>query len=172
VGLAGEKTKFLFEPLGKQHNRAAFSCEEVALEHYLKTQARQDVEKNLAAVFVMSPDGVAVAGYYALSHYVIQSDEIPNEIRARLTRHSEIPATLIGRLARDQSRRGTNAGDMLLSDALKRCLDISRQAASWAVVVDAKTTRAAEFYKKWGFESFTSKPLKLYLPTATIEKLV
>jgi predicted GNAT family N-acyltransferase len=164
-------SEFIFEPLDSKHDRAAFSCEEPALERYLKRQARQDVEKNLAAVFVMTPDGNAIAGFYTLSHYSIQTNQIPAEIAQRLTRHGEIPATLIGRLARNIAYRGSGAGDLLLLNAFGRCLDSSKQAASWAAVVDAKNEASVKFYKKWGFNEFPSQPLKLFLPTATVEKM-
>lgn len=166
-----EKPKFIFEPLGAAHDRAAFVCEEPILENYLKVQARQDARKKLAAVFIMTADGKSVAGFYALSQYSILSGEIPEEITRKLTKHDQIPATLIGRLARHTAQRGTGAGDLLLADALQRCLVISAQAASWAVIVDAKSESGTAFYKRWGFEAFPSHPLKLFLPTATIEKM-
>jgi hypothetical protein len=123
----------------------------------------------MAAVYVMTPDGRTTAGYYTLSQYVIQSSDVPQEHVAKLTKHAEIPATLIGRLARDVKYRGT--GELLLMDAFARCLGTSHQAASWAVVVDAKDDKRAQFYKDYGFEPFPSRPLKLFLPTATIEKM-
>jgi len=153
------------------HDRAAFSCEEPGLENYLKTQARQDATKKLAAVFIMTMNGRAIAGFYTLSQYTIRSGEIPEEIARKLTKHDQIPAILIGRLARDMAYRGTGAGDLLLVDALRRCLALSRQAASWAVVVEAKSERGTAFYKKFEFEAFPSRPLKLFLPMATIEKM-
>ena len=120
---------------------------------------------------MMTVDGRAIAGFYTLSQYTIRSGEIPDEIRRRLTKHDQIPATLIGRLARDMAYRGTGAGDLLLVDALRRCLILSREAGSWAVVVEAKTERGTAFYKKFGFEAFPSHPLKLFLPIATAEKM-
>jgi hypothetical protein len=54
---------------------------------------------------------------------------IPEEIARKLAKHDQIPATLIARLA---------AGDLLLADALRRCLHVSKQDASWAVIVMLK----------------------------------
>lgn len=166
-----KRSQFFFESLGSAHDRAAFSCEEPRLESYIKTQARQDASKKLAAIFIMTVDGRAIAGFYTLSQYTIRSGDIPEAITRRLTRHDQIPATLIGRLARDTAYRGTGAGDLLLVNALQRCLALSRQAASWAVVVEAKNERGTVFYKRFGFETFPSRPLKLFLPIATIEKM-
>jgi len=41
-------SKFFSEPLGPQHDRAAFSCEVEPLERYLKLQANQDIKKDLS----------------------------------------------------------------------------------------------------------------------------
>jgi uncharacterized protein (DUF1778 family) len=169
---ADKKTpQFFFVPLGSAHDRAAFSCKEPRLENYIKTQARQDAGKKVAAVFVMTVDGRAIAGFYTLPQYTIRSGEIPAEIARRLTKHDQIPAILIGRPARDTAFRGTGAGDLLLLNALQRCLALSGQAASWAIVVEAKNERGTAFYKKFGCAAFLSRPLKLFLPIATIEKM-
>ncbi len=162
---------FFFEPLGSTDNRATFSCEEPRLESYVKRQARQDVSKKLAAVFIMSANGRAIAGFYTLSQYAIWSGEIPAEVARRLTKHDQVPATLIGRLARDTAYRGTGAGDWLLVKALRRCLAFSRQAASRAVVVEAKNECGTDFCKKFGFVPFPARLLKLFLPIATIEEM-
>ena len=47
------KPKFFIEPLGKEHDREAFSCGVEALDQYLQRQAAQDVKKHVAAVFVL-----------------------------------------------------------------------------------------------------------------------
>jgi hypothetical protein len=38
-------TNIIVEPLGRQHDRAAFHCGAEALDRYLKQQARQDARK-------------------------------------------------------------------------------------------------------------------------------
>ena len=91
---------FRFEPLHPaRHNRAAFFCNVAPLDRYLKTQACQDIKKNLSAVFVCTADGKNIAGYYTLSHHSVVLDDIPQELSEKLTRYGEVPATLIGRLA-------------------------------------------------------------------------
>lgn len=161
---------FRIEPLGKKHDRAAFSCGKALLDRYLRTQAAQAVEKNLAAVFVLTPDGVKIAGFYTLSAYVVKLDEIPEEIGKRLTRMPEVPATLIGRLARSIDFRGKRIGEILLVDALKKALENSTRVASWAVVVDAKDEEAIQFYRKYGFISIPTKRTRLFLPMETIRE--
>jgi hypothetical protein len=63
---------FKIEPLGEHHDRAAFSCGRDPLDQYLRNQAGQAVAKNLAAVFVLTPDGKKIAAYYTLSFYTVK----------------------------------------------------------------------------------------------------
>ena len=162
---------FKIEPLGEHHDRAAFSCGKDPLDQYLRNQAGQAAGKNLAAVFILTPDGKKIAGYYTLSSYTIKLDEIPEEIAKKLTRMQEIPATLLGRLARSIEFRGQRIGEILLVDALKRALQNSAHVASWAVIVDAKDEQATEFYKHYGFVPFPSKPNRLFLPMSSVHKM-
>jgi predicted GNAT family N-acyltransferase len=162
---------FKIEPLGKKHDRAAFSCGKQSLDQYLKDQAGQAVGKNLAAVFILTADGKKIAGYYTLSSYAVKLDEIPEEIARKLTRMPEIPATLLGRLARSIEFRGQAIGGILLVDALKKALENSAHVASWAVVVDALDEEAEEFYRRYGFLAFPNKPNRLFLPMNSIQKM-
>ena len=162
---------FKVEPLGKKHDRAAFSCGEDSLDQYLKNQAGQAVGKNLAAVFALTPDGARVAGYYTLSPYAGKLDEIPEELSRKLTRMQEVPATLLGRLARSVEFRGQGIGEILLVDALRKAFRNSTRVASWAVIVDAKDGKSAEFYKRYGFIPFPTRPNRLFLPMTSIQKM-
>ena len=165
------KPKLYIQPLGASHDRAAFSCGVPPLDKYLKIQANQDMKKNLAAVYVLTPDGKTIAGYYALSAYSVRLDKIPQEIAQKLTRMPEVPATLVGRLARSNAFRGQGVGEILLTDALKRSLANSKHVASWTVMVDAKDANAVAFYKKYGFMEIPATPNRLFLPMETIARL-
>jgi predicted GNAT family N-acyltransferase len=160
-----------FEPLNPKHNRAEFSCGVLHLDNYIRTQAGQDTKKNLAAVFVLTPDGSTIAGYYTLSQFSVELDEIPDMIAKKLTRLSDIPATLIGRLARSRNFYGKGVGELLLMDALHRALVNSKEIASWAVIVDAKDDNASRFYAQYGFISLPKILNRLFLPMGTIAKM-
>lgn len=165
------KPKLYIEPLGARHNRAAFSCCVSPLDKYLQTQASQDLKKSLAAVYVLTSDATTIAAYYTLSAYSVRLDKIPEEIARKPTRMPEIPATLVGRLARSCAFRGQGIGEILLTNALKRSLANSKYVASWTVVVDAKDSNAVAFYKKYGFMEIPATPERLFLPMETIAKL-
>lgn len=166
-----EKTNFRFEPLDKKkHDRAAFSCEHEPLSRYLREQASQEIKKRVAAVYVLTPDGKTIAGYYTLSQYAIDAEDLPPEDahRLRVPRYEKLPATLLGRLARSLKFKGSGVGEILLADALRRALNQSQHIASLAVVVDAKDERAAAFYRSYGFIDLPNHPNRLFLPMRSV----
>ena len=165
------KPKLYIEPLRASQDRAAFSCGVPPLDKYLQTRASQDMKKRLAAIYVLTPNGKTIAGYYTLSAYSVRLDKIPEEIARKLTRMPEVPATLVGRLARSSAFRGQGIGEILLADALKRSLANSKHVASWTVMVDAKNANAVAFYKKYGFIEIPATPSRLFLPMETIAML-
>ena len=167
-----EEFHFIVEPLDKRHDRAAFSCGIEPLDRYFKTQARQDVGKKAAAAFVtVDQETSRVAGFYTLAATAVPLRDLPDVISKKLPRYPLVPATLLGRLAVDESYRGRKLGEFLLLDALRRSLDQSKQVGSTAVVVDAKNEAALSFYLKFGFIQFVDDPYRLFLPMSTIEKL-
>ena len=116
------QSNFRIEPLDrKRHDRAAFSCGVETLDRYLKQQASQDIEKRVAAVLVLTPDGSTIAGYYTLSQYAVSAGHLPEQVLKRLKppRYPELPATLLGRLARNVAFKGQKIGELLLVDALQ-----------------------------------------------------
>jgi predicted GNAT family N-acyltransferase len=169
-----ERNEFRFEPLDKKvHDRAAFCCEHEALNVYLKEKAGQEVQKRVAAVYVLTPDGKTVAGYYTLSQYTIETGELPEEVvqRLRLPKYDKLPATLLGRLARSKEFQGAGLGEILLMGALEKALLHSRNIASLAVVVDAKDEKARNFYLSYGFVDLPDHPNRLFMLMQTIEQL-
>lgn len=165
--------KFRIEPLNANHDRAAFSCEHERLSLYLKQQAGQDVRKRVAAVYILTPNGKTVAGYYTLSQYAVDAGELPERRTKKLhvPKYDKLPATLLGRLARSVDFRHSRLGEILLMGALKKALDHSRNIASFAVVVDTKDERAAQFYQRYGFIEFPDHRNRLFIPMRTVEEL-
>lgn len=154
--------EYYFEPLGEQHDRAAFSCGVEALDHYFQGDpVRQDVSRRVTNAFVLTYDGRFVAGFYTLSPISIVSVDLPANLARKLPTRP-IGATLIGRMGRDQSLRGRGIGEMFLMDALHKSWQASKLVSCWAVVVDAKEG-ARDFYLKNEFAPFASQPDRLFL---------
>lgn len=163
---------YRFEPLTKQHDRAGFRCASAPLNIYLQQIARKDSERHVAAVFVMVDVAapVAIVGYYTLSSFTVDVAELPEAMQKKLPRYPRLPATLLGRLARDE--RFPRTGSLLLMDALARACQKAAEIASLAVVADAKDEAALTFYRKFGFAQLGVDPNRVFLSMGTIEQLV
>ncbi len=161
--------EYRIEPFASHHERTAFSCGIAALDTYIQKQAGQDLERRLAAIFVLTADGKNIAGFYSLSASSILAEDLPAGQAKKLPRFP-LPVTLLGRMAVQQTLHGQRLGEFLLTDALKRAWDGSKQITSFAVTVDAKQG-ARDFYIKHGFIPTVSRPDRLSYPMKTIEKL-
>ncbi|MDE3076280.1 MAG: GNAT family N-acetyltransferase [Chloroflexota bacterium] len=164
--------RYRFEPLADDHRRADFSCGVGALDHYFREQAGQDLRRRLAVPYVLlDSETGTVAGYYTLSSASMLPHSLPEHLLRRLPRYSSFPVTLIGRLAVDLRYRDQSLGERLLLDALRHCLDASREVAAMAVVVDAKDDAARAFYERYGFERFADHEYRLFLRMTTVAQL-
>ena len=162
----------IVEPLRDHHDRTAFSCGKKALDDYIRRQARQERDRRVAAVFVLTGDKPSeVLGYYSLSSISISLGDLPKAIARKLPRYPDVPAVLLGRLAIAKTVQGRGFGEYLLMDALKRALDRSRDVAAYAVVVDAIDDHGKGFYAKCGYREFPDRPERLFLTMATIEQM-
>ena len=160
-----DQSDLVIEPLGKKHNRAAFSCGIDELDRYLQRQASQDTKRRIARVFVLrsGSDEQTILGYYTLSALSIDLAALPDDIAKKLPKHP-IPAALIGRLAVSAPAHGTGLGKILLADAIKRTLALSDEIAVYAMVVDALNADAEAFYEGFGFTKLAAAQNRLFLP--------
>lgn len=162
--------KFSIVPLDKSHNKKDFYCSNELLTNYLHKQAKQDVNKKIAVCFVLIDEKENVIGYYTLSSASASKNQLPPNLAKRIP-YDDVPVTLLGRLAIDQSIMGKGWGGRLLIDALKRSLKVSQtQIGSSAIAVDPIDETAVSFYENYGFiQAPDSK--KMFLPMQTIAKL-
>lgn len=158
------------QPLAAYHDRAGFSCGVYSLDAYIRTQAGQDMRRDLAVCYVLSEPGDArIIGYYTLSATSISATSLPPELAKRYGRYHVLPATLLGRLAVDSRYKGQGMGETLLLNALRRTLRTG--VASMAMVVDALDETAAGFYERYGFRRFADDPMRLYLTMNKVREI-
>jgi GNAT superfamily N-acetyltransferase len=158
--------------LEKVHDRTKFNCGKVLLDNYVKKQVSQDVKKKLSVCFVLTDEDNTVKGYYTLSNSSIPQDEIPEKFSKKIPdSYTDIPVTLLGRLAVDKSIVRQGKGEFLLIDALKECYKVSKNAiGSMAVVVYPIDEDAITFYEKYGFIMLPESG-KMFLPMNSVAKL-
>jgi GNAT superfamily N-acetyltransferase len=160
---------FSISLLDKIHNRKAFSCGIDALDSYFQKQIGQDSRKRVAVTYVLHDQNEnRVAGYCTLSATAIELATLPEPVRKKLPSYPCLPATLIGRLAVDETYKKRGLGELILIDAMKRAYRTSLEVASFAIVVDAINHNAETFYKKYGFLDLSVTKHRLFLPMGIV----
>lgn len=157
------------EALGSEHDREAFSCGVDALDQYLRRFARQHARTNVSRTFVAAIDR-QIHGFYSLSMAGIRKDNIPADKRLGFPKFP-LPVARLARLAVALPHQKRGLGELLLADALRRCLRLSTEIGMIGAIVDAKDEHARRWYERYEFESLHDLPLTLWLPTAAIERL-
>ena len=145
-----------------------FDCREPALNQYLQQLAGQHTRKNISRTFCAITDTQQVAGFYSLSMAETVLEELPASTRKKLPPHYPVPVARLSRLAVSHECKGKRIGELLLLNALSRCAKIANEIGTVGIVVDAKHEAAQRFYQKYGFISYTTKPLTLFIPMQTV----
>jgi len=157
------------EALTSNHDRRSFACGVDALDEYLRRFARQHAGANISRTYVAAL-GTEVCGYYSLAMSAIRKENLPIKYAGRFP-NFPLPVARLARLAVAIRRQRKGLGELLLADALRRCLRLSVEIGMIGVIVDAKDERARGWYERYEFERLPDSPLTLWLPTAAIEKL-
>ncbi len=150
---------------------AAFHCGQAPLDDYLRRYATQDIRRNVARVFVATPesDGRRLAGFFTLSAGSVGCTELPESLAKTLPRYP-VPVARIGRLAVDSDFQGKGLGSILLADACQKVARASTILAVAGIVVEAKDAQAASFYSYFGFQPLPGQPTRLLLPASAFGK--
>ena len=80
-----------------------------------------------------------------------------------------MPVFRLARLAVDRSVQGKGLGAQLLLAAGRRCLLAAEDVGGVALLIDAKSKRAAKWYSSCGAMPLEDSPLTLLLPLATVQ---
>ena len=139
------------------------------LDEYLQRFARQHANANVSRTYVAA-DGSAILGFYSLAMSAICRENLPSRHLSRFP-NFPLPVARLARLAVDLLHQRRGIGELLLADALQRCLRLSEEIGMIGVVVDAKDARARGWYERYEFERFPDLPLTLWLPAAVIARL-
>ncbi len=144
------------QALTEAHSLAEFDCGVEALDRWLDQSARTAAASGTAATYVLCR-GKRVVGYYALAMSAVEHERAPSRLRRGMP--DPIPVVLLARLALDRSEHGRSLGGHLLVDALTRCVRGGNEFGARAVVVDAISPDAANFYRHFGFRDLDERRL-------------
>ena len=147
------------------HDRAGFACGVPELDEYLHRFAAQHRRKGISTVFVLTDSAAPrfILGYYTLSAAQVDAASLSDVDRKKLPRYP-VPCFRMGRLACRADRQNQGLGKLLVACSVDRCLQALKQVAAFALIVDAKSLGAKEFYQHYGFTSCIDSPMTLYLP--------
>lgn len=157
-------TLYNIRSFDKGVDTGSFRCGEPPLDEYIRRYASQDVRRNVARVFVATPesDSHYLAGFFTLSAGSVSCSELPESLAKKLPRYP-VPVALIGRLAVHTEFQGKGLGSILLADACQKVAHASAMLAMVGIVVDAKDAAAASFYRHFGFLPLQGQPARLLL---------
>jgi GNAT superfamily N-acetyltransferase len=158
------------EPISRSHDRAQFDCGEPALNDFLRKHARQNHDRGAAKTFVAVSisDGRNILGFYSLCPASLEFSRTPDEVRKGLARH-DVPVFRLGRLAVSRTVQGKGLGGQLILAAGRRCVLAATEIGGMAMLIDAKSERAAKWYASYGAIPLADAPLSLLLPLATVQ---
>src|SRR5262245_16530793 len=106
-------TEYGIEVLSGAHDRASFQCGAPELDRYFRVQAGQDARRRVASCYVLVHLERGFAGFYTISAYGIQLNEVPPQFAKKLPHYRMLPVTLMGRLAVSTSFQGHGVGRLL-----------------------------------------------------------
>lgn len=146
--------------LAVHHDLASFDCGEHSLNVWLRRHALAAQRMDSARTFLLLDRG-RVIGYFSLTMGSVRRADAPARLVRGMPRY---PAgiVLLARLAVERSEQGRGLGGALLAEALRKAVAAAEHAAARLLVVDAIDTRAAAFYRRWGFVETPEQPLRLY----------
>ncbi len=166
-----------FDP--ERHDRTGFSCGVEAVDNYFKKTAGKLVSAGNVRLFVMvNPDGNLI-GFYAINAHAVDYRDLPSRFARSRPGHGSIPAAFVAMIGRDQRYSGQGFGSDLLVDALRRITQAADVIGLAVVLLDVldcgdpeRTARRQPLYQSYGFQPLPSNPARLYLPLATVRKLM
>ena len=162
-------------PLEANHDRSSFDCGSAELNGFLRKMARQVSSKNISRTFVLphEEDPEKIVGFFSLTSCAVNIADIPPAEQKKYPPQHGIPAVRLARLAVAQKEQGKGYGEYLLTEAMIRTAAVAESVGIMGLYVDAKDDNARRFYQKYGFVvTNLDKPMQLFLPIGTLQKLV
>ena len=152
------------------HLPEKFDCGTPVLNQWLRVHAWTNHQSGSSRVY-LSIDTAAslITGFYCLSAGSVEHADAPAQVSKGLARHP-IPVVLIGRLAVDRRYPSRGVGCFLMQDAYRHIIQTADLIGTRAVIVQAKTDNAAEFYRRLGFEPSSTTPMLFFQLVKDVRK--
>ncbi|HEV7285768.1 MAG TPA: GNAT family N-acetyltransferase [Kaistia sp.] len=162
------------EPLDRsRHDRTGFRSGVDRIDNYLQnTAARHHAEDFSKTYVAVEPPSPEILGFYSLNPHAIEVSSLPVEVRKKMPRHPTIPAIYLATLAVKLSMQNRGLGTYLMSDFLRRCVDVADRVGGHFVVLDAIDENAARMYRRIGFVDLPDHWPRMIMNVAKVRKAV
>jgi GNAT superfamily N-acetyltransferase len=162
-----------FEPLGRNHDRAAFSCGKYAIDSFLYTIALQRQRKGIASTMVaIDADGDPnrIVGFSCVIQHVFRGDELPDPWResTRVGSLRSVPGVLLAQLGVDEKFARQGIGKLLVREVFRRAVALVRAVGCAAIVADPIDSVAAAFYAGFDFQPLGDGTARMIVAMKTI----
>jgi GNAT superfamily N-acetyltransferase len=164
--------KLEIEVLSKKHDRSAFDCSDSELNYFLQRIARQHINKGISKTFVLVSQDIPteIIAYMTLVVCEIFASEVPHSWKKKYPQ--KIPAAKLARLAVSSANQRMGYGKILLIDAMKKTINVSKAMGIAGLFVDAKHQEARNYYEQFGFIALPDQLENLFLPLPTLKEAV
>jgi GNAT superfamily N-acetyltransferase len=166
-----------FDPA--KHDRAVFSCGVEQVDNFFKKTANKLVKADNLRVFVLTSADGQLIGFYAINAHQVDYSELPAQYARTRPRHGAIPAIYISMIGVDRRFAGRGYGGDLLADCLMRIERIADQLGVAVIMLDVLDCGDAgvmekrkRLYAGYGFMPLLTNDTRLFLPLATVKRLV
>lgn len=162
--------KLEIEVLSRKHDRSAFNCGDSELNHFLQRIARQHINKGISKTFVLVDQDIPteIIAYMTLVVCEVFASEVPHSWKKKYPQ--KIPAAKLARLAVSSANQRNGYGKILLIDAMKKTINVSKAMGVAGLFVDAKHQKARNYYGQFGFIALPDQLENLFLPLATLKE--
>jgi GNAT superfamily N-acetyltransferase len=139
------------------------------LNTYLQKYARQNHEIRGAKTFVAeaATEPSRVLGLSSISPGALEFARVPAHLTKKFGRY-DLPVFHLGRLAIEHTAQGRGLGGELVLAAGERALAVANEVGGVALAIDAKGSKAAIWYQRFGALPLLDDALKLILPLSVI----
>jgi ribosomal protein S18 acetylase RimI-like enzyme len=162
-----------------KHDRAAFSCGVDQVDNYFRKTANKLAKADNVRVWVMISPSADLIGFYALNAHSIEYTELPDKFAKARPGHGNIPAAYISMIGVDRRFSGKGFGGDLLVDAQSKIARAADDLGIAVVMLDVLDcgdpnllAKRLNLYQSYGFTPLPSRPLRLFLPLATVRELI
>ncbi len=161
----------IIELLNEFYDRERFDCGTEVLNQFLRSTARQHIQKGISRTFVLSDRDYPqiTIGFFTLTLCEIKSEKRPSEIAKKYP--SQVPGVKLARLAVDRQWQRQGIGAILMVAAMQRALLVADTAGGIGLFIDAKDEAAQSYYARYGFIALEDNPLEMFLPLALLRTL-